>query len=126
MSDQKVKKRIIPIIGKHIRKEMKRMCGLKSISLLRDSTPQRLCSFKWEDLMKEMQQTAPTFFQILEGCVYRKQKGVQMKKSYRVNDESVIGICAAILLRHKNPKMNLIQRIISMLLYGSHAPKNVS
>ena len=39
-------------------------------------------------------------------------------------DNVVIDICAAILLRH-NTHMNLVQRIISTLLYGGHALKQV-
>lgn len=43
-----------------------------------------------------------------------------------MKDESIIGICAAILLRHHNPQMNLVLRIVSLLLYSGHAPKLVS
>ena len=45
--------------------------------------------------------------------------------SYAVDDTAVIGMCAAILLRHRNTHMNLVQRIISTLLYSGHAPKQV-
>ena len=126
MNDPKIKKRIIQIAGEHIRKEIKTTCGLSSISLLRDFTPERLQSFKWNDLVEEMQQSAPTLLELLRGCVLRKKRKKRVgQKSYRVKDESVIGICAAILLRHQNPQMNLIQRIVSLLLYSGHAPKLV-
>ena len=42
-----------------------------------------------------------------------------------MNDNAVIGMCAAILLCHHNSHMNLVQRIISTLLYSGHAPKQV-
>ena len=41
--------------------------------------------------------------------------------SYRVTDDAIIGMCAAILLRHHNTHMNFVQRIISTLLYSGHA-----
>ena len=55
----------------------------------------------------------------------QEEKGIKCRASYRVNDEAVIGICAAILIRHQNPQMNLLQRLISMILYNGHAPKMV-
>ena len=73
-----------------------------------------------------MQRDAPTLLEILQGCVMRNKRKKQVGMSYRVKDESVIGICAAILLRHQNPQMNLIQPIVSLLLYSGHAPKQVS
>ena len=125
MNDPKIKKRIIQLTGEHIRKEMKTMCGLGTISLLRDFTPARLRSFQWADLVAEMQQSAPTLLEILRGCVTRKKRKDRVGKTYRVSDESVIGICAAILLRHQNPQLNLVQQIVSLLLYSGHAPKMV-
>lgn len=126
MNDHKIKKRIIQIAGEYIRKEIKIMCGLSSISVLRDFTSGRLQSFQWEDLIKEMQQSAPTLLEILQECVLRKKRKQQTGRLRRVKDENIIGICAAILLRHQNPQMNLIQRIVSLLLYSGHAPKLVS
>ena len=126
MNDSKIRKRIVQLVGDRIRKEMKTMCGLSSISLLRDFTPERLRSFQWEDLVDEMQQNAPTMLEILRGCVARKERKSRLGRLYRVKDESIIGVCAAILLRHQNPQMNLIQRIVSLLLYSGHAPKQVS
>ena len=126
MNDSGIKRRIIQITGERIRKEMKTMCGLSSISLLRDFAPERLRSFQWKDLVEEMQRDAPTLLEILQGCVMRNKRKKQVGMSYRFKDESIIGICAAILLRHQNPQMNLIQRIVSLLLYSGHAPKQVS
>ena len=105
---------------------MKAMLGLSSISLLRNFTPEKLRSFQWEDLVEEMQQSAPTLLGILQGCVIRNERKSRTGRSYRVKDESIIWICTAILLRHHNPQMNLIQQIVSLLLYSGHAPKLVS
>ena len=42
------------------------------------------------------------------------------------NEEAAVGMCITILIRARNQRMNLVQRLISILLYGSHAQKQVS
>ena len=76
-------------------------------------------------MVNEMQQSAPTLLEILGGCVTRRKRKEKVGSTYRVKDESIIGICAAIILHHQNPQMNLIQQIVSLLLYSGHAPKLV-
>ena len=41
------------------------------------------------------------------------------------NTKTVVGVCAAIILKHRQPKMNLLQKIISLILYAGHASKKV-
>ena len=43
----------------------------------------------------------------------------------RPNSHIVIGTCVAILLKHRNPKLSLLQKIISLVLYAGHASKQV-
>ena len=38
---------------------------------------------------------------------------------------SILGVCASILLRHKNVHMNALQRIISLVLHTGHSAKQV-
>ena len=90
-------------------------------SILRKRSPDAIKSFTWADFIQEMD---PVFCQILKECVHRKRsKPSKQGTSYAVDDAAVIGMSAAILLRHRNTHMNLVQRIISTLLYGGHAPK---
>ena len=46
-------------------------------------------------------------------------------RSYYVSNSVVLGICAAIILRHCNTSMNLVQQIISIVLHCGHAAKQV-
>ena len=43
----------------------------------------------------------------------------------RANLHIVIGTCVAILLKHRNPKASLLQKIVSLVLYAGHASKQV-
>ncbi len=123
MKDAKIKSSVIQLTVKTIKKEIKAMCAYKNGSLLLDRSSYGLSSFNWDNLIEELKRHAPTLFEILHGCVTRKKP--KNSRSYRVKDEGVIGICAAILLRHQNHHMNLVQRILSLLLYSGHAPKMV-
>ncbi len=55
------------------------------------------------------------------------EKGPQpkLRRSNRPSSSAVVGVCAAILLRHKNTHMNLLQKVVSLLLNGGHASKQV-
>ena len=44
----------------------------------------------------------------------------------RSNTDAVVGMCAAIVLNHGNPKMNLVQRMNSLIVYAWHCSKKVS
>ena len=126
LSHRRIRKCILQKVGKLIKKDMDNICSKKASSLLRKRTPDAMRSFTWGDLAQELEQQSPILYQVLKDCVYRKRRKVSAQGvSYRVNDIAVIGMCAAILLRHHNTHMNLVQRIISTLLYSGHAPKQV-
>ena len=72
--------------------------------------------FRRKNLIKELPQHAPTLLHVLKGCTLTKHKK---------NRNATIGMCAAILLRFRNQKMNLLQRIISLILYAGHSAKMV-
>ena len=44
-------------------------------------------------------------------------------RSYRPSNSAILGVCAALLLRHRNHNLNAVQRIISIILHGGHAAK---
>jgi len=85
-------------------------------------------------LLSELQLNAPTLYRVLQGCVSVKRLEWVMKKgerkgmvarSYRPSNSAILGDCAALLLRHRNHNLNAVQRIISIILYGGHAAKQV-
>ena len=46
-------------------------------------------------------------------------------KSIKPADVAVLGVCACILLRHRNTHMNAMQRAISLVLHIGHSSKQV-
>ncbi len=126
LAHQQVKDAVLKVTGKQIQKEMMIMCKQGEPSILRDSSKKALQSFQWDTLMGELKAKAPTLLKLLQGCIRTKRRRASAKgRSYAADEKAVIGLCAAILLRHRNANMNLVQRIVSVLLYSGHAPKQV-
>ena len=70
----------------------------------------------WNHLAGKMNWKEPhqSFSPVLKECVFRKRRKASKRgRSYAVNDSAIVGMCAAILLRHQNANMN---RIVSALL----------
>ena len=118
---------VLTILGREIQKELKRMCAITKPSMLRASTPKAFASFDWNKLESELESRAPTLLSVLRSAtVVNVPPSKARKKTYRVKQSQVIGICAAILLRYRNQSMNLVQRILSVLLYNGCASKQVN
>ncbi len=129
VNDRRIKERVVTLLGEKIRSEME-MCSLRDISILRSTSPGVLQTFKWESVLTEMQELAPNLLGFLRSCVQRTRKVPSKgqtpgQRTYRASDDTVVGVCAAILLRHRSQSMNLVQRMVSLLLYSGHAPKQV-
>ena len=87
---------------------------------------EKLERFKWDDVVAELTARAPTLHSVLKMCVEVKRRARRPhKRSYRNSDVAVMGVCASVILRHKNHHMNALQNIISLLLHRGHAGKQV-
>ena len=116
MNHTRIRQFILKRVGKLIRKDMERICSKQASSILRERSPDAMKSFTWADFIQEMEQSSPVFCQMLKECVQRKRRKAKQGTSYAVDDAAVIGMSVAMLLRHRNTRMNLVQRIISTLL----------
>ena len=111
---------------------MKVLSSKKGSSLLRDRSVESIKSISWDGLAEEIQRKAPTLYGVLWACVSmkrrkRKRKGRPMKATKESpSDIAVLGVCTAILLRHHNQHMILLQRIIALILHSGHSSKQVS
>ena len=126
MKVDRVRKRVMEIIAADIQKELTRACARRSKSVLRNPTAESLINFTWEKLLSELDTCAPTFMHILRGIVQVKRRERKpVKRSYRPSEKAVLGVCAAIMLKNRNVHMNLLQCIVSLILYNGHASKQV-
>ena len=115
MGDKKIRGHILNILGRDIVKELKGMCSIKKQSILCLSSPEALYTFDWDAICSELKSAAPSLFTILHSATTVKVPPSKVRKvSRRVKQEQIIGLCAAILLRHRNHSMNLVQRVLSV------------
>lgn len=121
-----MREQVLNIVVKIIRSEINQMCSFEVSSVLRKLSAEVLQRFDWSKLMNEFEQHAPVFIKILGGCVCKKASSKKVSRQPRYNEKAIISICAAIILRYRNQRMNLVQRIVSVLMYCGHAQKSVS
>lgn len=100
-----------------LKSELRKMCSDSVGSILQEKSNEALSVFQWKSLVKELKDNAPLLFDLMWGCTTTKKP--------RMNREATIGICAAILLNFRYPKMNLAQKIISLVLYCGNSAKQV-
>lgn len=105
-------------IGIMIRNELHSMCSSGTDSILCSQSISDLEHFTWDQLHQELAAKAPTFLSILLEAT--------VTKTERPNRNAVVGMCAAIALKHRYFKFSLVQKILSLILYAGHSGKQVS
>lgn len=131
MKDVKIRKKIVELMGKVMSKELTHLSSRKVNSSLRNCSVESIEELNWNGLVQELGTEAPVMLSLLRECVHMKRRVHQTKgrggRSARrlPNKDAAISMCFAVLLRARCQQMNCVQQIISMLLYGSHAPKQV-
>ena len=132
VKDSRIRKKVVECIGKLMSKELTNLASLKTNSMLRNHSCEALEQFSWRDLLVELEKETPITLSLLKQCAHvkrrvHKPRGEGGRSSRRMpNEEAAVGMCFAILMRARSQRVNLVQRLISILLYGSHAPKQVS
>ena len=117
LKDPVVKKHILKKIGKEMPKEIRGVASDKAESVLQSQDADSLKTFHWDTLLQELSTFAPVLRMLLAAAT--------KTQAPRSNTNAVIGMCAAILLNHQNPRMNLVQKINSLILYAGHSSKQV-
>ena len=117
-------------LGRDIQSKLTGLCSKKRPSIFRDASARNLATFSWDRLVSDLEERAPTFHNLLYMCTDIKRRKRQPtkkkhKKPNRPRNEAIVGVCASLLLRHKNHNMNLMQRIVSLILHRGHAAKQV-
>ncbi|SMN01816.1 hypothetical protein SPONN_108 [uncultured Candidatus Thioglobus sp.] len=103
-------------IGRVLKSEIKSMCSNKVNSILRStSSCKNLTKFKWSYVIDELKVHAPLLFDILVSCIPLNG----------ANSQAIICMCSSLIFSNHFKHMNLIQKIISLILYAGRAGKQV-
>ena len=108
-------------LGEVLHKELLVTCASRSNSIYHKKSTASLLSFSWSKLYEDLRQTSPILSIIMEKCV-NKNRNQPIERSKHI----IIAMAAGILLRSCSQRANIIQRVIGILLYASHAPKQVN
>ena len=113
LKDKKMKEIVMKKAGVMLRKELKEMCKLDSCFCAKDASA--LEEFQWSNIATELKAKAPILSVLFDNAITRT--GLE-------RDITVV-LCSAILVKSHNERANIVQILISLLLYASHAPKQV-
>lgn len=131
VKNPKSHQKVLAVLANDIQREMTVVCSRRANSVLRQTSVEALKQFSWDNFMKELQQLTPTLYAVLKSCTDVKRRKRNLGKNatsahpYQRN-EMILGLCASILLRHRNVHMNAVQHVISLILNAGHSGKQVS
>ena len=118
LREHRTRRHLLKRVGMLVHNELILLCSDSTNSILRQQSVLQLKEFTWSKLSAELKNKAPTFLTILNECTHTRRP--------RSNQDAVIGMCAALLLKHRFSKMSLVQKIMSLILYDGHSGKQVS
>jgi len=98
-------------LGRKIRAERRKLCSLDHNSVLRN-TSEAVKHFSWKVVLEELQSNMPTLVKFL-------------KRMFSQCSSPILCMVVSQLLKFVSSKMALVQRAISVLIYGNGASKQV-
>ena len=104
-------KHVLPLVAKQIRKEFNSICSSSFRSVLKKDN-KTLKTFRWEPLLTEFKQKVPSLLGLLK--LILPKGGIPFWC-----------FVISVLLKKRNQNMSLMQRLVSILLYGNAAHKQV-
>lgn len=117
MLDSRYCQSVLTRIGCVIGKEVASLCSDNLSSVLRKTEKENLMTFKWDELFQEATQYAPCLVKILVVAF----KVMNKKKSYI----QPISLIISLLCTFRRRTMNMVQKIISVILFAGHCSKQV-
>ena len=118
MKDTACRPYIIECVAREVRKEIKSISSTETPSCFRATSPKDLRKFQWQKVLNELESKAPTLVSVL--------RGITRTRKPRKNWNEVVCMCAAIILKHHNSVLSLLQKLVTVILYAGHASKQVN
>ena len=102
---------VLTSLGRIVRSELRQLSLLENNSILRDSVNAVKC-FSWDKLFSEFQSKLPTLVKFF-------------RRVFPQCNHKVVCFIISQLVKQRSPQMALAQRVISVLMYGNGASKQV-
>ena len=108
------RKSTISTVARAVQEELKVLCSTNHDSILRDSI-EAVKHFSWETVWLELCKMLPTLMSLLMELV-----------RHPTDNKPLLCLLASMLLKKRSPGLGLLQRAITVALYGNGAHKAVS
>ena len=118
LQNTSLRSEVISLLCKEIQKEIKSVCSDTHDSILRMTSKPALENFTWNRVWQELQLKTPLLANILNRILPPSKQ----------NKKTVIPtlcVCASIILKLQNQKVNVVQTMISLVLKAGRATKQV-
>lgn len=113
ISTQPVSQALANSFSRQIKREIKSFCSLDRNTLLRDDL-EAVKNFDWETVWLELKGGIPTLFGLLKQLINSPE-----------SHKPLVCLILSMILKQCSPKVCLVQRAISVLLYGNGTSKIV-
>lgn len=120
LKDLALRTRVVSRMSKLLKEELRHLSSDKHNSILREKSQAAMEYFTWSSVWHEISTHAPILVAILQGVITSSSS----TPPERV--KRIICVCAAILLKCRNPKMFHVQAVISLLMHVGHSSKQVT
>lgn len=114
VKDEKMRGLVMKKVGRLLNNDLKKLCRSKYVFSNKDIG--KFEDFSWSELTAEIKENAPSLFTILDTTLTGKSE---------CEKHIALGFIASVLVRSVSGRANFMQRMISILMYASHAPKQV-
>ncbi len=124
LSVEGVREAIIKQLLGSLNQECSQLCQkIPAPTLFHKIPVETLAEFKWDQMMAELEQSAPLLLKIVH-CLVARNDG---RNKSKVGTAHYPGICAAVavLLKERNREMCGLQSLLSLVMYSCHCEKQV-
>lgn len=119
MSNNSLRPELLQKLGQVVRNdEVKRVCSDQHDSILKLKSKPALECFSWETVCKELSQNTPMLMSLLSNLIPPSKQASESVKP-------ALCMCASIILKLNNQKINLVQSVVSLILKAGQATKQV-
>ena len=100
-------------VGKRIQEEIAFICSDKTNSILKGDK-KNIMNFSWDKVFADLKHHTPSLVKLL-----------QLINPKAANNHALISVWIAMMVKCRNDKLSLVQRVFSVFLYGNAVHKEV-
>jgi hypothetical protein len=113
LKNENIRQWVIIGIGKLLQYELKKICSDNANSILQSKDKEHISKLPWNEILAEIVKYCPTLFFLLTKCTTTSHS--------KFNQQHLVCTIVCMLCKFRRSNMSLLQRVVTTLLYSSHA-----